>query len=208
VRISPIRILTALAVIAVCLLALVRGWDIVRFSVAQAEIGTTPEPEAFRPWVDVPGLAFLARDASLTAIADQREDGQNAKLLGALSEILSVKPVAAGYWLSLAKLRFGSEQASDKVMETWSLSVLTGPNEGNVLPWRGIFGLSLWDGASSEVKGRTIADLAASLPEFRGPQQAAARVLLSAKTETSRQEIRSRLLAEGTSEDRLAAIGL
>jgi hypothetical protein len=203
-----VRFLTALAVIAVCSLALIRGWDVVRFSVAQVEIGTTLDPETFRPWVDVPGLAFSARDASLTAIADQREDGQNAKLIGALSEILSVKPVAAGYWLSLAKLRFVDEQPSDKVMEAWSLSVLTGPNEGNVLPWRGIFGLSLWDGASSEVKGRTIADLAAALPNFSDQQKSAARVLLSGKTETSRQDIRSRLLAEGASESRLGQIGL
>jgi hypothetical protein len=88
---------------------------------AQEEIGTSTDPGAFRRWVDVPGLAFSARDASLTAMADQREDGKNAEPRGALSEILSVKPVAAGYWLSLAKLRGGSEQASDKVMEAWSL---------------------------------------------------------------------------------------
>jgi hypothetical protein len=175
---------------------------------AQEEIGTSTDPGAFRRWVDVPGLACSARDASLTAIADQREDGKNAELRGALSEILSVKPAAAGYWLSLAKLRFGSGQASDKIMEAWTLSVLTGPNEGNVLPWRGIFGLSLWDGASSDVRSRTIADLAVALPYFSGPQNSAAHRFISINAETNRRENRSRLLAVGTPESRVAAIGL
>jgi hypothetical protein len=65
VRIKPIHILTALAVVGVGMLALLRGSDVVRFSMAQEEIGTSTDPGAFRRWVDVPGLAFSARDASL-----------------------------------------------------------------------------------------------------------------------------------------------
>jgi hypothetical protein len=203
-----VRIFTALTVSVVCGLAITLGMGIVRFSMVQPEIASVQNPNALDRWADVPGVAFSARDASLTAIAASRENKQDQKLLDAMAEILSVKPMSAGYWLSLAKLRFATGEASEQVMDAWSLSVLTGPNEGNVLPWRGIFGISLWDRASTEVKNRTIAELGAALSRITEQQQSVVRVLVSRKTQEIRQDIRSRLLAEEVSESRLSAIGL
>jgi hypothetical protein len=201
------RVLTALVVAVVCGTVTVLGLEIIWFSVAQAEFGST-DPEAYRRWANVFGVEFSARDATLTAVATSRDERTDEKVLEAISQILAVKPVSAGYWLSLARQRLKTGEASDTVMNAWSLSVLTGPNEGNVLPWRGIFGISLWDSGSPEFRNRTIADLAAALPVMTPQQQSTARVLLERKTKESRQDIRARLLAERVSERFLPNIGL
>jgi hypothetical protein len=201
------RVLTALVVAVVCGTVTVLGLEIIWFSVAQAEFGST-DPEAYRRWANVPGVEFSARDATLTAVATSRDERTDEKVLEAISQILAVKPVSAGYWLSLARQRLKTGEASDTVMNAWSLSVLTGPNEGNVLPWRGIFGISLWDSGSPEFRNRTIADLAAALPVMTPQQQSTARVLLERKTKESRQDIRARLLTERASERFLPNIGL
>jgi hypothetical protein len=185
-----------------------RGWEIVRFSIAEAAVGASNHADIFQPWVGVPGLAFSARDASLTAITNSGGEAMAAKQYDEISDILSVKPASAGYWLTLSRMRLIAGQSSSKVLEALSLSELTGANEGDVLSWRGIFGLSLWDGAPPEVRRRTITDLAAALPQITVRQQSVARAILLEKADNVRQEIRAQLLAEGASADRLPGIGL
>lgn len=201
------RILTALAVTVVCGLVMALGLEIVWFSAVQAKLGPT-DASGYSHFVDFPGVEFSARDDVLTAINNSGTRQTNARLTDAVTQILAVKPVSAGYWLSLARIRLKSRQSFEKVMDAWSLSVLTGPNEGHVLPWRAIFGLSLWDKKRDDLRRQTIADLDAALPRFSGSQQKFARTLLSRETEQTRHAIRSRLLAEGASEKRLAEIGL
>jgi len=203
-----VRILTSLAVVGLCAFAMFRGWDIVRFSIAEAGVDASKDADIFQSWAGVPGLAFSARNASLTAIANSRGEARAAKLYDEISDILSVKPASADYWLSLSRMRFNAGQSSSKILKALSLSELTGANEGNVLPWRGIFGLALWDGAPPEVRKRTITDFAAALSYITERQQSAARAILLEKAENVRQEIRSQLLAEGAPANQLPGIGL
>jgi hypothetical protein len=202
------RILTALLVVGLCAFPMFRGWEIVRFSIIEASVGASEDANIFQPWVGVSGLAFSARDDSLRAITKSSGEAMLAKQLDGIAEILSVRPISSGYWYWLSRTRFYAGQSLSKVMEAWSLSVLTGANEGTVMPWRGILGLSLWDRASPEVKSRAIKDLAAALPEITEQQQLAARAILLEKPENVRQEIRAQLLADGAPPNRLAGIGL
>ena len=49
----------------------------------------------------------------------------------------------------------------EQVLGSLELSVLTGPNEGYVMAERGIFGVSLWEDLSPDLKNRVAIDLAA-----------------------------------------------
>jgi hypothetical protein len=201
------RIFTAALVTLVGLIAMAEGWDIVRFSLAAQQNGDGTDPEAFRAWTDVSGLSFNARDAALTAIANSSGEGRSHAIEEQLANILSVKPVSPGYWLSLARMRF-AEQSRDAGMQAFSLSVLTGANEGNVMPWRGILGLSLWETAPADVKRRAIADLASALAYMNGQQAAAMQLAVKGKTDEIRQQIRSLLLAAGAPTAQLPGVGL
>ena len=48
----------------------------------------------------------------------------------------------------------------EQVLGSLKLSMLTGPNEGYVMAERGIFGVSLWESLSPDLKRRVINDLA------------------------------------------------
>ncbi len=202
------RILTSMAVVGLCAFAMFRGLEIVRFSIVKTDVGASKNADVFRPWANVTGLAFSARSASLRALTGPRDETRTAKLYDEVSDILSVKPSSASYWLALSRMRLNAGQSPAKVLAALSLSQLTGANEGYVLPWRGIIGLSVWDGAPPEVRRRTITDLAAALPGFTVQQQLASRAILLEKANNVRQEIRSQLLAEGAPANRLPHIGL
>ena len=48
----------------------------------------------------------------------------------------------------------------EQVLGSLELSMLTGPNEGYVMAERGIFGVSLWESLSPDLKSRVAIDLA------------------------------------------------
>ena len=61
-----------------------------------------------------------------------------------------------------------TDQPMEQVLESLKLSTLTGPNEGYVMAERGIFGVSLWEGLSPDLKSRVAIDLADDLPYSGG----------------------------------------
>ena len=73
------------------------------------------------------------------------------------------------------------------------LSWVTGPNEGYVMAERGIFGLSLWESLSPDLKRQTAVDLAAE----RTMEGKTFRDVLAAKPEEVRLEVRTALIATG-----------
>ena len=79
----------------------------------------------------------------------------------ALSAILSIEPLSSVNWLSLSGMQLVTDQPMEQVLESLELSMVTGPNEGYVMADRGIFGVSLWERLSPELKRRVAADLAA-----------------------------------------------
>jgi hypothetical protein len=97
------------------------------------------------------------------------------------------------YWLSLAGMQLITDQPMEQLLGSLQLSMLTGPNEGYVITDRGIFGASLWERLSPDLKRRVAIDLAAG--EISGNQKF--RAVLSAQPEPVRKELRAAMLATG-----------
>lgn len=85
-----------MAVVGLCAWPVWKGVDVTRFAMAGSE------PEAVRPWVDVPGVAFAAREDALTSINDSSDDQTIRKRRDEIAEILAIKPLSSYYWIQLA----------------------------------------------------------------------------------------------------------
>ena len=82
----------------------------------------------------------------------------------------------------------------DQVFDSLELSMLTGPNEGYLMEERGIYGVSLWERLSPDLKRRVAADLTVKdLPDDR------LRTYVSGQPEQVRNELREALTATGVS---------
>jgi hypothetical protein len=100
-------------------------------------------------------------------------------------------------WLSRSKAELMTQQPMDDVFGRLELSMLTGPNEGYVMVERGIYGVSLWQKLSPDLKRRVANDLAAA--EYPDPDIQKIRAFVSAQPEQVRAELREALIASGLS---------
>ena len=75
--------------------------------------------------------------------------------------------------------------------------MLTGPNEGYAMAERGIFGVSLWESLSPDLKSRVVIDLAKAEMEMKEKEKF--RAVLSGQAVEMRNELREALLASGLS---------
>lgn len=194
------RFLTAIAIVAICTLTVWRGMELARYSLADAR------PEAARPWFDVSGVAFNARDYSLTVVNDSNEMEKALQRREEIADILTIRPLSARYWLSLAKMRQVTGEPSGKLFDAFILSILTGPNEGSILSSRGLFGVWQWESLSEELRDRTVAALTAR--RLSDLDVDWLRADLAQKPETVRQQIRIALQASGLSATELTRFGL
>jgi hypothetical protein len=200
VCIKTARFVTAIAVIAACGFATARGWNIMRFSLVAMDKASENREERVHAWTAVPGVAAAAWKIVLPDLkaTDNVRDG--------LSAVLSIKPLSSPDWLWLSGLQLSTNQSIETVVESFKLSVLTGPNEGEVMAARGIFGLSVWDALPAHLRDRTVTDLAAgTISSARATTKL--RTAFSGEPERVRTELRTRLLAEGLSPNDLEQIG-
>jgi hypothetical protein len=153
-------------------------------------------------WGAVPGVASKALQVGLTDEVNPSDTMVAYRRREIFSEILSIKPLSSVDWLSLSTMRLATDQSTEDVLASLRLSMVTGPNEAYVMVKRGVFGVSLWESLSPDLKSRVAYDLVPTLFP-RTPAEAAEsgklRALLSAKPEPVRQEIREALLATGLS---------
>jgi hypothetical protein len=190
-----IRFWTAIIVIGICAFSVVRGVNIVRFSLAMATIGSSESrAEIIAKWATVPGIASTALQSKLKEKIDPSNLAAANSRREALSAILSIEPLSSTDWLSLSGVQLITDQPMDQVLATLTLSALTGPNEGYIMAERGIFGASLWEDLSPDLRRRAAVDLAAE--EVDGGK---VRTTLSEKSEGVRGELRSAILATGLS---------
>ena len=200
---GSIRLATAIVLMGICGFSVALGWTIVRFSVATMNV-ESPEKRAeiAKTWGTTPGLAATALRTVLADkinIADQKAANQQRE---ALAAILSIKPLSSRDWLALSGVQFVTDQPMDDVLESLKLSTLTGPNEGYVMVERGIYGVSLWESLSPDLKSRVANDLLAVLfPQTAadGAEGGKLRALVSAQPQRVRRELREALLATGLS---------
>src|SRR5262249_36774376 len=158
--------------------------------------------ELVNTWGAVPGIASKALQVGLTDEVNPSDMMVAYRRREILSEILSIKPLSSMDWLSLSAMRLFTDQSTEDVLASLRLSTLTGPNEAYIMVKRGIFGVSLWEQLSPDLKSRVAYDLAPILfprTPAEGAENGKLRAHLSAKPEPVRKEIREALLATGLS---------
>ena len=211
VRLRGARVLTALAVLGLCGLAMVGGLNTVLFCIAGAGPARhAHRADAVRPWTAVPGLAGAALQASLTSLADPTDiDGARMRAEH-LAAILAVKPSSSMHWLALAGMWLAAGQPTDKVLAALAMSSLTGANQGDVMSQRGIFGLLKWEILPPDVRRRVAADIAGAIlgNTISDRERNVAERILAIKSPDARQEIVALFRAEGLAARDLARIGL
>jgi hypothetical protein len=193
---ADIRFWTAIAIIGICGFSVARSWRIVHFSLAMVSIDSLENrAEAAYLWTAVPDVAAEALQAELREKINTSDPKAANSRREALSAILSIKPLSSVDWLSLSNIQLATDQPREQMLESLKLSMLTGPNEGYVMAQRGIFGVSLWDILSADLKRRAAIDVAAG----EITENAKFRAVLSSEPERVRNELRKALLATGLS---------
>jgi hypothetical protein len=191
---ARIRLWTAIALIAICGFSVVRGCGIVQFSLALANMDSSAKrAEMTNRWAAAPDVASAALQAELREkinISDPKEANRRREVI---SSILSIKPLSAANWLSLSGAQFVTDQPIEQVLGSLELSMMSGPNEGYLMWDRGIFGLSIWEHLSPNLKSRVAVDLAAGNRSEIGK----IRAVLSTKPVWVRNELREALLGAG-----------
>jgi hypothetical protein len=193
---TTIRLLTAIALTVMSGIAVAQGWGIVRFFLAGIDIVSSEKRarigDASRATSGVPStilndeLADEINRSDIIAPYHRRE---------LLSTILSIEPLSSMDWLSLSRAQLMTHQSMDDVFGSLELSMLTGPNEEYVMAERGIYGVSLWQRLSPDLKRRVAADLA--VDEY--PDILKIRAFVSAQPERVRSELRAAFVAGGLS---------
>jgi hypothetical protein len=191
---ADIRFWTAITIIGICALSVTRGLNIVHYSLAMAEIHSSENrAEIIHKWTAVPGIASAALQSELTEQIDPSDLKAANSRREALSGILSIQPLSSMNWLSLSGMQFITDQPMEQVLGSLLLSAMTGPNEGYVMADRGIFGVSLWEDLSPDLRRRAAMDLVAG----EIPQNERLQAVLSTKSERVQNEVRTAMLARG-----------
>jgi hypothetical protein len=202
-----VRILTAVVLISACGSVIAHGWSIARFAFVYTSLDDSEDPHRpLEPWQNSPGLSFIEREAALTQVGTWDDHEKTQARREELGALLAVKPLSSGYWLSLARMRFATGQPVEDVARALEMSVLTGPNEGNLMWQRAAFDFQFWNVLPPNVRARAAAEL---LDDSLSNEQAASlRSLLAEKSAKERQEIRELLRSSGVSDRLATTLGL
>jgi hypothetical protein len=198
---ADIRLWTAIAIIGICGFSIAQGYRIARFSMVNVHASEN-QAEILRTWAAVPGLASRALQSQLAGNIDPSDLKAANDRREVLSAMLTIRPLSSIDWLSLSGMQLLTDRPMEQVLESLELSVLTGPNEGYVMAERGIFGVSLWEDLSRDLKSRAALDLGPIIYP-RTPAEGAEwdkfRTVLATKSELVRNELRKALVATGIS---------
>jgi hypothetical protein len=203
------RVLTALAIIALCLFVITRGWRIAAFAQAQTISGRS-ELADLTNWVAVPGVTSSALQATLARMAAVSDRGSARQRAERLTAVLSVRPLSSEEWLSLAEMRLAAGQPEKDVRSALLMSAITGPNEDYLMWQRGLFGILIWQSLPAEARRQAMRDLAGALRGVPlGEREISAlKNLLSEKSAEARSQVADLLKVEGLSGTELGRVGL
>ena len=193
---TTIRLLTAIALTVMSGIAVAQGWGIVRFFLAGIDIVSSEKQarigDALRATSGITSTALKDELADESSRTDIIAPYHRRELLAA---ILSIAPLSSMDWLSLSRAELMTRQRMEDVFGGLELSMLTGPNEGYVMAERRIYGVSLWEGLSPDLKRRVANDLAVG----EIPDSEKFRAVLSAQPEEVKSELRDALIPTGLS---------
>src|SRR5438034_9576181 len=101
-----VRVLTALGIMAVCGLAIYRGWNTADFLRVEASpAGSHGQSDTLSSWLAFPGVADLAAASSLTAVTDPNDRESQRRRAAGLAAFLAPRPAASAAWLSVPAVR-------------------------------------------------------------------------------------------------------
>src|SRR5512139_2147416 len=108
---ADLRLWTAIVIVGMCGFAVVRGWEIVHFSRAMADVGS-PEKQAeiTSIWAAAPEVASAALQADLKDKFDVSDPIAVIRRRAVLSSLLSIKPLSSEDWLSLSRIQLAARQ--------------------------------------------------------------------------------------------------
>src|SRR5262245_27980179 len=150
---ASIRLLTAIALIAMGGIAVAQGWEIVHFSLAMMNAGSSDErAEVVNTWRTTSGVASTALQGDLTDEINPTDIIAVSRRREVLSAILSLRPLSSIDWLSLAGTQLATNQLMEDVLASLRLSTLTGPNEAHIMVQRAVLGVLLWEHLTPELK--------------------------------------------------------
>jgi hypothetical protein len=204
-RIIPLRNFTAAVVISCCALVLVEGARILIFSSVESHLRTQPNitNDDIRGWYNVPGVQLQARIALLNYYREKTNRVALTVTRDQLVDVLSVGPMSSSQWIALAWMQFLTGEPRGNMLKSFTMSVLTGRNEGSIMIDRAIFGVSTWELLPPEGRQRIIVDLAATAESMFDNERMRFINILKSKSKQSREEIRI-ALAGTTGVSRLA----
>ena len=115
-RLKTVRLLTTLVILGLCAPTVFRGWEIARFwQAAHSDLDPDGDrAEAVRPWVADAGVAFFAREASLTGLDDSGDQNLAVKRREEIERMLTLRPLLAERWVSLFEMRLLTAEGSNK----------------------------------------------------------------------------------------------
>lgn len=197
---ARVRIATSLAIMAVAAAIGARGFGVARFAIADM---SAPSDRAARvtaaDYVDTPGLRLAARRRA--AAPDQDGAGR----IATDRALLAVAPLSSAIWLDLAEAR-RREAAIDPAIRAYMMSVLTGRNEGVLMPARASVGVALWPRLAPEGRRAVVADLAFGWRALTPPQRLRLAATAADMGRADRIALRAALAAEPGGDDMLARL--
>src|SRR5262249_6429533 len=158
----------AIIILPFCGLALIKAGEIVAFRVAQAR--AHDRPDAISSWASVPGLASYALEPVVSSPIEPVNSQTVATRLNQLTAFLSARPLDSKGGLAFAATRHLAGEPGEKVLAALGLSFSLGPNEGDVLVERVLFGLWVWDELPADLQWRMAKDL--TVPGFSDSDKA------------------------------------
>jgi hypothetical protein len=193
---TDIRLWTAIVMIGIGGFSVTRGLGIVQFSLAMSNIDSSDRrAEVINTWGSAPDVASTALQSDLNYQINPADQKAADRRRQTISELVSIRPLSSYGWLSLSGLQLITDQPMEQVFDSLELSMLTGPNEGNVMAERGIYGVSLWQRLPPDLKRRVSADLTVAEP----PDIQKIRAFVIAQPQEVQNEVREALSAAGLS---------
>jgi hypothetical protein len=205
------RTSTALVVIALCALAMSRGWSMVQFSQARASLAPGERAaDRLAGFTGAPGLAVAALEASETPVAGPSDQAGARKRIDELTAALSLRPMWSMNWLSLAGMRLVTGQSPDKILSALAMSSLTGPNEHAMMYQRGVFELLQWETLPNDFRNRAIRDLSGAMlsGNWGDSHRRAVVEALTGQSDETRRDIGDLLRGAGVADSELALMQL
>lgn len=141
---------TVAGVTLVCGLVGLKGFDLIRFALAEAA-GEGAGRASFAAFRDTPGVRFAARSA------DAALENTTASKIALTKSAIASAPLAIGAWLDLVELeRLAGD--TEAALRAFDMAAASGPNEGDWMPARGVVGVSLWRALGPTRRRTVIAD--------------------------------------------------